>query len=966
MPQVAAYAAAKLTWAAVGKWLLTTAIVSAASYGLGRILARKPTLGGVTSASPLDLQVDSQAPRRVIYGETGVGPVLRFRHSAGTNNKYLYLIFVWASHECQAITALKVNGEVVTFDIDGNATTGPYAAKMTCSHHLGRYDQNADAIFVSQIPAFWTNDHRLRGVCYSAIRLEWDDKAYPTGLPQFTAVVKGRKVYDWRDGAQSPTDFETWQWSDNPALCTADFIRGVPMPDAAGVLFRPFGIEAPDSALPTARVIACANACDELVALAAGGTEKRYTCNGSFDSDASPPTVLDALVGSMAGKVVPVGSTINLYAGVYTAPDFTVTEDMLRGEPSCSAPLPRRERINVCKGTFSNPAANYQRDDFPPIVSNTFIAADGAELTKDLDLAFTNSGTMAQRIAKIALLRSRQGILTNWPCNLRALSAATGENVLLTSSIYGWTDKPFEVVGGTLSIQKGDDGGLGFAPDFTFQETDASIYDWTTSEEQTIDPAPNSNLPDPRVVAAPTSLVLLSDGTTAFIGADGTIVPRVKVSWTAPADQFTLSGGRILIQYKLAADGTYRDWATLLGNTTQDFITDVKSGQVVDVRIRAENVLGVPSAWVVPGAGAVTVQGDTTPPGALAAFAVAAAGPVFQITFTAPADDDVSSVEIQESIVGDFTDGVIVGTAAANKSSAGAFARGGITADYTRTFRARAVDTSLNRGPWSAGVSATASVTAGPPGTPGAPGAPGAPGLPGLDGSTTFYGPDATPPSALRIGDVWFVTDRAFEMRRATATGTGGWVSALTGSNVFEIIGGTTYIKRAAIRELDAGVILAGTVNVALSLGVLGSLNAGSGFNAFSVDGNELNFGLAKFANYGPGTQFGLRDGSGDVAGALAAGGYAALFANGLGGGSTLNKFGLLCPTVEAQTQFYSLSGGMDLGGNISVAGDLRRRVANGWTPPMYDGTNSISLKWDSGQLRVLVDASDVGYVNLL
>ncbi len=40
--------------------------------------------------------------------------------------------------------------------------------------------------------------------------LEYDADAFPNGVPEVTAVVKGKKVYDPRTS--------TTAWSDNPAL----------------------------------------------------------------------------------------------------------------------------------------------------------------------------------------------------------------------------------------------------------------------------------------------------------------------------------------------------------------------------------------------------------------------------------------------------------------------------------------------------------------------------------------------------------------------------------------------------------------------------------------------------------------------------------------------------------------------------------------------------------------------------
>ena len=600
-------------WAGIGKWLLTAAATTAASYGLGRLLAKKPQTGGLTTGSPLDLQIDAAAPRRVIYGEKEVGGVLRFRHSqGGTNNDYLYLILIWAGHPCEAITSFKVDGAAVSFDSDGNAI-GNLSGFLRVTHHLGAHDQAADSNFVSELGALWTSDFRWRGCCYSAIRLKSSQDKWPTGVPQLTAVVKGRKVYDWRDDDQDIADPSTWLWSPNPALCIADTIRGVPMLNGDGDLIRPFGIGAPDTSVIVPKLIASANACDEDVPLAGGGSEKRYTCNGCYDTNAAPPDILDALGGAMAGKIVQIGADFHIYAGVWMEPDFTVDDSMLRDEPTASNPLPRQERINVVKGTYGNPAASGQPDDFMPIVSDAFIEEDGGELVKDLSLNFTNSDTMAQRIAKIALLRSRQGIVTDWPCNLKAVPALTGENVNVTSNEFGWAAKAFELQEFTLDLQTGDDGGLGFTTELVMQETDPSIFDWDTDEEQTRDPAPNTNIPDPRSVPTPSGLTLLSDDTTAFYQNDGTWVPRLKVSIDQAMEAFVLNGGFVEFEYKKHIDSDWRLWIRTGGDATTEFISDVVSGALFDARARFVNRWGVPGPYASDTSG-YTIAGKAEQP----------------------------------------------------------------------------------------------------------------------------------------------------------------------------------------------------------------------------------------------------------------------------------------------------------------------------------------------------------------
>ena len=101
----------------------------------------------------------------------------------------------------------------------------------------------------------------------------------------------------------------------------------------------------------------------------------------------------------------------------------------------------------------------------------------------------------------------------------------------------GWTGKDFEVVSWSLVIEEDAANAPLLGVDLGLRETATTVYDWASGEETLIDPAPNTTLPDPFVVAPPTSLVLTSGTAALFLKIDGTVVSRIKVNWTAPADQ---------------------------------------------------------------------------------------------------------------------------------------------------------------------------------------------------------------------------------------------------------------------------------------------------------------------------------------------------------------------------------------------------------------------------------------------
>ena len=85
------------------------------------------------------------------------------------------------------------------------STTSSYAY---VHKYLGSPDQAASAQAQANIPG-WSGDHRLRNIAYLYVRLEFNNDVFPLGIPNISAVVKGKKVYDPRTGLTA--------WSDNAA-----------------------------------------------------------------------------------------------------------------------------------------------------------------------------------------------------------------------------------------------------------------------------------------------------------------------------------------------------------------------------------------------------------------------------------------------------------------------------------------------------------------------------------------------------------------------------------------------------------------------------------------------------------------------------------------------------------------------------------------------------------------------------
>lgn len=537
---------------------------------------RSDGLGGST-VTFTDLALSAGTPSGNTYARSGglftfpeqlAGRSVRIVYSysrALVSNARLRIVYAMASHEIDAYTGFFFDDEQLVVDSLGRVG-GRFAGHASVVGFLGTADQAASADLVANVPG-WSANHRLRGIAYCVVALQWNPDLFPNGIPNFTASLRGAKLYDPRTGLTA--------WSNNWALAVAHYLA-----DARYGLGASYA-----SQQDTAQLIAAANVCDELVPLAAGGSERRYTCNGVISTGAKRRENLEALLSAGAGRAVKVGPTWRVLPAAYMTPSVTLTESDLRGPVRIVPRLSRRELANGVKGVFVSPANAWQAADFPAVASSAFLAEDGGQrLWRDIDLPFTTSAATAQRIAKIELLRTRQQITVTLDCKLSAYRVRAGDVVLLTLARYGWSAKPFEVVEATLSI-----GADATGVRLLLRETAPAVYDWQTSEEQQLDPAPDTALPNPLVVLSPGAPAIAEElyETTGSAG----VRARARVTWAASPDGQAL--GYELEWQEVGATG-WRQSGALVGR--EYVIDDIAPGRY-DVRVRARNALGVASLW---------------------------------------------------------------------------------------------------------------------------------------------------------------------------------------------------------------------------------------------------------------------------------------------------------------------------------------------------------------------------------
>jgi hypothetical protein len=559
-----------------GAFFARSFVTSLVLGALSRSLAKDPE-EVITYQDKTVTTKQAIAPRSIIYGQTRVGGTIVYMETT-ESNKYLHLVIAFAGHEVSAFDnngtdgIVYFNEESVSYSLStGLVSSGSYSGKAKVQVKLGTDNQTVFSDLDSA-STLWTSNHRLRGIACAYIRLEYDANVYMNGIPNISFKINGKKVYDPRT--------TTTVFSQNPALCLADYLC-----DTRYGLGADYATEIDETALTAA-----ANICDQNIPLAAGGTEKRYSLNGTFDTSVAPETVISDMLSAMSGKLVFTNGKWTILAGAYNSPSLTFDEDDLRSGLKIQSLVSRRELFNGVKGTFTSSLDNYIASDFPPVISDTYIAQDNdEEITKNIQLPFTTSPSMAQRLAKIELLKARQQISLVLPLKLIGLKANVGDVIYVRNTRLGWVNKTFEVVSSTV-IFENDAIGV----DLELRETNADIYYWNSSEESAYDASPNTSLPNPFTVGSATNFAWTQD--KFFINGLGSL------SWTAPTDSL-IAFYKLRVVYDAYVSGAKTDAqiaqidreTTVYG--TSYTITDLPSGNYT-AYLTSVNQLGVSGSAV--------------------------------------------------------------------------------------------------------------------------------------------------------------------------------------------------------------------------------------------------------------------------------------------------------------------------------------------------------------------------------
>jgi hypothetical protein len=433
------------------------AIAASAAYNLSMRLSSLKTPR--SQASRLNISLEPSVARKAILGTTAMPLDLRYHEASGSSQEFIDYIVAVAAHKVASIDEIWFE-EKLAWSATGGVTS-TYSGYLTVDT---RTEGTAGNAIVINSGAVWDSSCRLTGCAYVRFRIKRTGNSKKTesplvqGLPsRITIIGEGALLYDPRldstvtggSGSHRANNQATWgayagsDDYDNPALQLLWFLLGWKINGKLSV-----GAGVPPERIDMESFITAANICDENIALASGGTQKRYRTSGTVSDEDDRMEVINTFLGCMNGTLRDSAGklTLALLKNDLGDPILDFTDGDFLGEfawDQTGGGL--SQGFNVTRGRFVDPSPQslYQMAEYPEV---SLDSPDGIQRVMTFDLPFVEDGRRAQRLAKQVLQRHQFRGQLSAEFSAKALGCEVGDIVQVSLDALGFNDKPFRVI----------------------------------------------------------------------------------------------------------------------------------------------------------------------------------------------------------------------------------------------------------------------------------------------------------------------------------------------------------------------------------------------------------------------------------------------------------------------------------------------------------------------------------------
>jgi hypothetical protein len=456
---------------------------------------------------------------------------------SGDKNALLHLIVVFCYGQVEAIDEIQFNGKPST---DAQFKKGNGDLWFKIQTRLGGGDNNIAVNGTGFLNNFSAATSRYEGLCYAMITLEQDrDQTVWRGIPEITAIIRGKRCFDWRTGVT--------EYTENPAIHLVDYVKS-PI----------YGKSLADSDINYPYFTDVANACEVIESTNTISTGRSYYDRETDTYFNLPPVVTTESFARFSNNTIidtersifnNMQELSNSFRGFFPEPDgrlavgtedvatsvFSFDNDNIIGKLTRST-TSRNDRFNRVVVKFPNKINDYEMDEIYYPDASSQLYADWLVEDNDVPLETTINAdhcvykAEALQLGEVAAKVSRNSDQVNFIAMLEAAELDIGDVIDITDSTRGWVGVLFRI----SELSFNDDGTVGIAAILH----NNTVYPWSgkTYDEQ----IGGIFLGDPTNVATPSNLQFTPDpnlsnsGTITWDHADDAFsrIYRVQVLTT--------------------------------------------------------------------------------------------------------------------------------------------------------------------------------------------------------------------------------------------------------------------------------------------------------------------------------------------------------------------------------------------------------------------------------------------------
>lgn len=550
---------------------------TALTFGLSALAraAMKPDAPKQTGITKEITTQGEEIPFSFILGRTATNghhncPPMVYQ-TDGNPNEWLVYVIELSDLPISGYGKMWVDGEECTFKTDprsnlslnnaGATVNGKYDGKVFVRLHNGNQTA-ADTYLVNTFSNYperpWSSNMVLRGVAYMVVTIKGrlKDKVFSGGYPEIRIEIDGAPLFDPRT--------RTTRFTDNPMVIAWNIVKGLRM--STGDVW---GYDVEEADIVEEVAIAAMNACDELVDIGNGQTEKRYRAGLEISVDKEPAEVLQHFLNACCGNFADMGGEVLLTAGPPTPSVFAFTDaNIILTNDESFSPFPGMDGLkNAVHCNWPDPEKKWESREAVPLYNPAWEAQDGGRrLVEQLNLIAVPFKRQVRRVMREMAAdhrRHRNHMITLGP---EAGAVKLLDTITWTvSQANGYVTKLFEV------NQKSVHPWTGFVT-LQIRERDPSDYNPNVFLDGTLP----SVTPD-------TTVIPVVDGVTGLtaVAVNAANRPGIRINWHPEIDAQAIAW-----VIRLASNNTILD----SGSTTaisDGFVVRAPFPHLTDVLVQA-------------------------------------------------------------------------------------------------------------------------------------------------------------------------------------------------------------------------------------------------------------------------------------------------------------------------------------------------------------------------------------------